>query len=95
MISEVTEQDLIEYAREDTDNPEVFKAFSLILVACKSYIRGYTGLTDELIDTKEDLTVALMVLSNELYENRSFTVENDKVNVVVKTILDMHCINLL
>ncbi|ODG93732.1 hypothetical protein BED47_00755 [Gottfriedia luciferensis] len=95
MISEVTEQELIEYAREDADDPEVFKAFNIILAACKSYIRSYTGLTDELIDTKEDLTIALMVLANEMYENRTFTVENDKVNVVVKTILNMHSINLL
>jgi hypothetical protein len=95
MISEVTEQELIEYAREDSDDPEVFKTFNAILLACKSFIRGYTGLTDEQLDTREDLTIAMFVLSNEMYENRTFTVDNDKVNVVVKSILDMHSFNLL
>ena len=94
-ISEITEQELIEYAREDSDNPEVFKTFNTILSACKSFIRGYTGLTDEQLDAREDLTIVMFVLSVEMYENRTFTIENDKVNVVVKSILDMHSFNLL
>lgn len=92
-ISEVTTQELKAYANvfHDEDND----LFTSILSACKSYIKGYTGLTPEQIDQKEDLTIALYVLSNELYDNRTFTVQNDKVNVVIKSILDMHSINLL
>ncbi|MDF2788680.1 MAG: hypothetical protein K0S80_1778 [Neobacillus sp.] len=94
-ISQVTRQDLMEYAREYNDEPEITKTFDNILVACKSFIKSYTGLSDDQMDTKEDLTIALMVLSNEMYENRVFTIQNDKVNVVIKNILDMHSINLL
>ncbi|UGB31703.1 head-tail connector protein [Metabacillus sp. B2-18] len=93
-ISEVTTNDLIEYARETADS-EVTKTFGTILLAAKSYIRNYTGLTVEQMDAKEDLTIALMVLANEMYENRVFTVQDNKVNVVIKSILDMHSINLL
>lgn len=94
-ISEVTVQDLKEYAREYNDDPETIRTFETILAAVKSYIKGYTGLSTEQMDTKEDLTIALQVLSNEMYDNRTFTVENDKVNTVIKSILDMHSINLL
>lgn len=94
-ISEVTVYDLMEYARETNNDPETLQLFSAILLACKSYIKGYTGLSNEQLDTKDDLTIVLMILSNELYDNRTLTVENDKVNPVVKTILDMHSINLL
>lgn len=93
-ISEVTEQHLIDYAREVND-PEVITAFTTILAASKAYIKSYTGLTVEQMDAKEDLTIALMVLANEMYENRVFTVQDNKVNVVIKSILDMHSINLL
>ncbi|PGT89210.1 head-tail connector protein [Bacillus sp. AFS040349] len=93
-ISEVTTNDLIEYARETAD-PEVTKTFGTILLASKAYIKSYTGLTVEQMDVKEDLTIALMVLANEMYENRVFTVQDNKVNVVIKSILDMHSINLL
>lgn len=92
-ISEVTTEELKEYAHVYHNDDD--KLFSSILIACKSYIKGYTGLTVERMDEKEDLTIALFVLSNELYDNRTFTVENDKVNIVIKSILDMHSINLL
>ena len=94
-ISEITTQDLKEYANEYSEDPEVIKTFNNILVACKSYVKNYTGLTVEQIDTKEDLTIALMVLANEMYDNRVYTVQDNKVNIVIKSILDMHSINLL
>ncbi|MEH7391768.1 head-tail connector protein [Bacillus sp. JJ1474] len=94
-ISEVTIQDLKEYAREYNDDPVTNRTFETILTAVKSYIQGYTGLSVEQMDTKEDLVIAMKVLSNEMYDNRTFTVENDKVNTVIKSILDMHSVNLL
>lgn len=92
-ISEVTITDLKEYANVDHDYDD--KIFTNILLASKSYIKSYTGLDEEQIDSKEELTIALMVLCNEMYENRIYTVENDKVNKIVNSILDMHSINLL
>jgi hypothetical protein len=94
-ISEVTIQELKDYAREYNDDPETNRTFNNILISVKSYIKGYTGLSNEKMDEKEDLTMAMFVLSNELYDNRTFTVENDKVNTVIKSILDMHSVNLL
>jgi hypothetical protein len=94
-ISEVTVQDLKEYAREDNNEPEIIKAFTNILVGVKAYINGQTGLTFEQMDTKEDLTMVLFVLANEMYENRQYTVQNDKVSVIIKSILDQYCVNLL
>jgi hypothetical protein len=94
-ISEVVISDLMEYAHEYSNDSEIIKTFNNILLACKSYIKSYTGLEDEQMDTKEDLTIALMVLTNEMYDNRVFTVQDNKVNVLIKSILDMHSINLL
>ena len=92
-ISEVTIKDLKEYAVVSHNLDD--KLFSNILIACKSYIKSYTGLDDISLDKKEDLTIALMILCNEMYDNRAYTVENDKANKVVNSILDMHSINLL
>lgn len=92
-ISEVTIKTLKDYANvfhNEDDN-----LFNSILIACKSYVKGYTGLLGEQMDAKEDLTIALMVLANEMYDNRVFTVQDNKVNVVIKSILDMHSVNLL
>lgn len=92
-ISEVTITDLKEYANVDHALDD--KLFQMILIATKSYIKSYTGLNTEQLDNKEDLTIALMILANEMYDNRAYTVENDKANKVVNSILDMHSINLL
>ncbi|MCX7903276.1 MAG: head-tail connector protein [Caloramator sp.] len=92
-ISDVSIEDIKQYANiyhNEDDN-----LISSIITAAKSYIRNYTGLTDEQMDQKEDLTIALMVLCSEMYDNRAFTVEDSKVNSVIKSILDMHSINLL
>ncbi len=93
MISEVTISDLKQYANvyHDEDN----NLLSSILASSKSYIKSYTGLSDEQIDEKEDLTIALMVLANDMYDNRAFQVQDSKVNVVIQSILDMHSVNLL
>ncbi|MCP8969720.1 head-tail connector protein [Ectobacillus ponti] len=92
-VSEVTIADLKQYAH--VYHAEDDALFTTILTACKAYIQGYTGLTADAMNSREELTVALFVLANELYDNRSFTVQDNKVNRVAKSILDMHVTNLV
>lgn len=92
-ISQITIQDLKEYACVSHNLDD--KLLSNILCASKAYIKSYTGLDDIKLDTKEDLTIALMILCNEMYDNRTYTVQDNKANQIVNSILDMHSINLL
>lgn len=92
-ISEVTIAHLKDYA--NVYHNEDDELFSTILVACKAYIRGYTGLNDESLDLNEDIVIALMVLAMDMYDNRAFNIESAKANLVVQSILQMHSINLL
>jgi len=94
-VSEITPGELAKYAREDETDTEILSTFTIILSAVKAYIKGYTGLSDEQLDTKEDISITVFVLANEMYENRIFTMKDNNVNKVVQTILDMHSINLL
>ncbi|EON70462.1 head-tail connector protein [Lysinibacillus sphaericus] len=94
-ISEVTVQDLVIYLREDNNDVSTLSTFNMMVSAAKSYIKFYTGLTDEQMDEKEDLTIALFVLVSYMYDTRTYTVQNDKVNKVVSSILNMHSQNLL
>ncbi len=62
--------------------------------AAKSYIKGYTGLDDTQIDEYEDITVAYLVLINDMYSSRDFS--SDKAsNPVTAQILALHSVNLL
>ena len=94
-ISEVTVLDAINKAKEDTSDTDIISDFTDFLVAAKSFIKSYTGLTEEQLDSKEDLTIALFVLINDMHDNRSYVVKEDKLNPTVKTILNMHSVNLL
>jgi uncharacterized phage protein (predicted DNA packaging) len=93
--SEITKDDIKNYLRIDLDFINDDTLITSILASGKSYIKGYTGLDDATIDTHEDITIALFVLCSEMYDNRQYTVQNDKVNPIIKSILDMYSINLL
>lgn len=94
-INDVTVQDLLIYLREDNTDESTISMVNMMLNAAKFYIKSYTGLTVEEVDEKEDLTIALFVLVTDMYDNRVYTVQNDKVNKVVSSILNMHSRNLL
>ncbi len=47
------------------------------------------------MDAFEDFTLAVYALCSDMYDNRQMAVENDRVNRVVQSILDMHRVNLL
>lgn len=94
-VSEVTSTDLAEYLRvgEVTDSEEGF--LKTIIGAAKSYMSKYTGLTAEQLDESSDLVIALLVLCQDMYDNRALYVDSSHVNLAVQSILDMHSINLL
>lgn len=93
-ISEVTEQMLAEYLRlDDPDNPP--ETLSPIKKAAVEYMKSYTGMTDEELDEHEEFYPVLMVLTQDMYDNRALMVNNTNVNRVVESILGMHRKNLL
>ena len=87
-ISELRPEDVLSFLRLDGTEGDVSPF--VLLMAAVSYVRGYTGLTDEEMDEHEDLTVAVLVLCADLYENRMTTVNAGNVNRTVESILGMH-----
>lgn len=91
-VSEVQPVDLAEFLRLDDYREDEMQR---ILDSAKGYIRSYTGLTDEEIDTHADFLEALLVLCQDMNDNRSMYVDKSNVNRVVESILNMHRVNLL
>jgi uncharacterized phage protein (predicted DNA packaging) len=92
-ISEITVADLKKYLHVYHDEDDTL--LKAILVAAKAFVKGYTGLTAEKLDTSEDLSMVIFILASELYDNRVYTVEKDNVSPVIQAILNMHSVNLL
>jgi len=91
--SEVTLQDVKAYARIDFDYED--SILEIILEAMKEYIKNCTELSYEQIDEKKDLTLVLLALCNEVYDNRQVTTQKSNINVVIKSILSKYNINLI
>lgn len=93
-ISEVTIENLIDYCNA-YDDEQTKREMTIILSGVKAYIKSYTGLTNEEMDEIEDLTLVLLAICADMFDNREFTVESNAVNSLYKSILDMHSMNYL
>ena len=91
-FSEVSVEDVKEDCKASDED---IKTLSIILPGAKSYIKSHTGRSEEDLDNYEDITIALLVLCNEMFENRLYSAENSKVNHVIESIINMYAVNLL
>lgn len=66
-----------------------------LLAAATAFVQGQTGLSDEELDDYEDITIAVLVLCADMYENRVTTVDSANPNRTVEAILGMHRRNLV
>lgn len=92
-VSEVTNEQIAEYLRLDPD--EVPEEIKPIREAAIEYMKSYTGMDDEELDEHEEFYIVLLVLCQDMYDNRAMTVANGNTNRTVSSILDMHRKNLL
>ncbi len=95
-ISDITAQDCADYIRidETLDTSETNLLNNLLSVA-KTFVCSYTGRTPEEADTFPDFVIVVLILVQDMYDNRTLYVEKDNLNKVVDCILGMHSVNLL
>jgi len=87
-VSEITTKDIADFIRlGEVSGAEEIQLQTFLTVA-KDYIANYTALTD--LDEYADLVIAVYVLCQDMYDNRSLYIDKNNPNKVVQTILDMH-----
>ena len=95
-ISEIDLPFVKEYLRQDGDEDD--KLIGAILEGAKDYIVKYTGQSLEQLEDSEDLTIAVLVLCSEFYDNRTISVNNRinlKVNSMIESLIGRYAIKLL
>lgn len=92
-MSEITPQIVKDYCGiSDDDSDDIIEKG--LLPAAREYIKGYTGLTAEQCDDHEDISIACMVLVNDMFSQRDYTISmHRQVSPTVKTILGMYAVN--
>jgi len=97
IVSEITIQNIASYLKLDFESltKEEKAELSTFLSSAKAFISEYTGLNSEEIDSHETFVIAVYVLIQDMYDNRTLYVDKSNLNQVVEHILNMHSVNLL
>ena len=94
-VSELTVTDLADYLRLSETTETDVALLTTILQACKDFVYKYTGLTAVEVDNYKDITIAVYVLAQDMFDTRAMYVDKSNVNKVVEAILGLHSVNLL
>lgn len=96
-VSEVDETILAEYARLDDPSDIELNELKRMRESAVAMITAYTGLKEEELDEHADITQALFVLVMDMFDNRNLMIDykSTNMNPAVKTILNLHSVNLL
>lgn len=89
-FSELKVENVKHYLRIVENTKEDDALLSSILEAAKSYVLGQTSLTKDEIDNYYDITIAILILCQDMYDNRSMYVDKNNLNRTVENILSMH-----
>ena len=87
-VSEITTTDIADFIRLGEVSDAEEKQLQTFLTVAKNYVANYTALDD--LDEYADLVIAVYVLCQDMYDNRSLYIDKNNPNKVVQTILDMH-----
>ena len=95
-LSEIDVPFVKEYLRQDGDEDD--RLIGAILEGAKDYIVKYTGQSLDQLKESEDLTIAVLVLVAEFYDNRTISVNeriNLRINSMLESLIGRYSINLL
>ena len=87
-VSEITTMDIADFIRMDEIGDTEEKQLQTFLTVAKNYVANYTALDD--LDEYADLVIAVYILCQDMYDNRTMYIDKNNPNKVVQTILDMH-----
>ena len=92
-VSEITANDIANFIRlGEVDDADTQQLETFLFIA-KDFIKNYTALTD--LDEYADLIIAVYILCQDMYDNRTSYVDSNNLNKVIETVLGMHQTNLL
>ena len=95
-LSEIDVPFVKEYLRQDGDEDD--RLIGAILEGAKDYIVKYTGQSIDQLEDSEDLTIAVLVLVAEFYDNRTISVNeriNLRINSMLESLIGRYSLNLI
>lgn len=94
-FSQISVDDVIEYLHITEITEQQRSLLSTMLSSAKSYVLHYTGRVQETADTIPEFTIAVYAIVSDMYDKRSYQVDEKSSNKIVDSILDSRSVNLL
>ena len=94
-VSQITAQDVADYLRLSEVTTSDTNTLNTLLTVAKAYVTQYTGQTLEALDTFQDVIIVVLILCQDMWDNRTLYVDSSNANKVVESILSLHSVNLL
>lgn len=94
-VSNITAADIADYIRLPDVTVDDTNTLNNLLAVAKAFIVNYTGRSEEELDNYADFVIVVLILCQDMWDNRTLYVDKTNLNKVVETILGMHSVNLL
>lgn len=94
-VSQITASDVAEYLRITDATTEDLNTLNTLLTVAKEYVSQYTGREIQDLDNYKDIVIVVLILCQDMWDNRTLYVDSSNVNKVVESILGLHSVNLL
>lgn len=94
-VSQITAQDCAEYLRLVETTQADIDTLNTLLNVAKVYVGEYTGRKLHELDEYKDIIVVVLILVQDMWDNRTLYVDKNNANKVVESILGLHSVNLL
>ena len=92
-VSDIEPESVAEYLRLDEVTESEMNTLSMLISIATSFIENYTGIND--LDKYPEFVIVVLILCQDLWDNRTMYVDSKDLNNTVQSILAMHSVNLL
>lgn len=92
-VSDITAESVAEYLRLDEVSEDEKNTLTMLISIATSFIKSYTGLDD--LDKYPEFVIVVLILCQDMWDNRTMYVDSKDLNNTVQSILAMHSVNLL
>lgn len=98
-VAQITVDNVAEYLRLSEVSEQDRAYLESLLTIAKQYIKDYTGQDEAFVNASQTFVAVVYVLCEDMYDNRTLynatSSTSFQYNQLVKSILDMHSVNLV
>lgn len=94
-VSDITVESVADYLRLDEVAESENDTLTMLISIATSFIKSYTGLDDADVDKYPEFVIVVLILCQDMWDNRTMYVDSKDLNNTVQSILAMHSVNLL